>query len=762
VAGLAPGDHVRALALIIALMSLVSMVVPPLAGGISDALTRRGIPRRVPIWIGAALDVACLLMLSQVHTLPLFMTFVLLATMGANISLAAYQALIPDVVPKDAWGTASGIRSVAMLIGTILGFGVAAGTPPPTTFIGVAVAIGVGALVLLAEPERPAPAQEEHVHISDWHDFTVVFIARAFLAFGLALLMTFVLYYFRDILRVGNPSVGTALVGVASLVGAVISSLYLGWLSDRVPRKIVVAICGIPMALAAAGFAITPQAHLMYAYALLFGIGFGGIMSTGWALAIDSVPKLRDVARDLGIWGIAQNFPQVIAPLTGGAVLAAYGYSQMGYRVLFFVAAGSFALGSLTVLAVGKRPVIPWWGNPLRVASAISLGSYLRLRYRIRSWGALPKRRGPSLVISNHQIELDLMHPMATFVLRGGLRTPVLTASAKLMYEPGYFALRIPWLWRLFHNVNLGWLFEAMGMLPLENELQSRTIARWAWGVERRHGEQPLEAVFKPSVISAHGLRGLTTRDLFKTRYFKIAQSTYVRLSELLPAYRKEAMDDMRAGVEADLHRIERAMALGATFYVTPEGEYPSDGTMLPFRGIWDRLAPQAGAIYLAAISYDPFSARKLSQLYRIVLLQRHDRVTAELQAARPVTTSALLAEWFTLHAAPFTEEEAAAAIRERLRTLPREVFVDPELVREPSRLVVQAIRHLRDVGIVRAVNGTLMLGPHRRHPDFPQTEDIIAYQARFFAETLQGAGIISSDLHAPEPMRPKAPGLPA
>ena len=725
VATLAPGDHVRVLAVIVALMSFVSMIVPPIAGAISDALTRRGIPRRIPIWVGAALDVSCLIMLSQVHTVGLFLTFVLLATMGANISLAAYQALIPDVVPKDAWGRASGIRSVAMLVGTILGFGVAAGTPPPTTFIGVSVAIGVGALLLLAEPERSTREPKEHAHISDWHDFTIVFIARAFLAFGLALLMTFVLYFFRDVLHVGNPSVGTALVGVASLVGAIISSIYLGWLSDRVPRKIVVALCGVPMTLAAAGFAITPDPHWMYAYALLFGVGFGGIMSTGWALAIDSVPKLRDVARDLGIWGIAQNFPQVIAPLAGGAVLAAYGYSQAGYRVLFFTAAASFALGSVTVLAVGKKPLIPWWGAPMRIASGIVVGIYLRSAYRIRSWGALERKRGPSLVISNHQIEIDLMAIMAAFVLQGGWRTPILTASAKLMYEPGFLALRIPWLWRVLYNVNLGWLFEGLGLMPLENELQSRSVARWAWGAERRHGVLPLDQVFKPGAIALHGLSGMTSRDLFRARNFKRAQETYVRLSDLLPVHRKEAFDDMRAGVERDLARIEDALQRGATFYVTPEGEYPSDGAMLPFRGIWDRLAPHAQSVYLAAISYDPFVGGRLSQLYRIVRLRSKENVVAELQAARPVTTSALLSEWLVNLGTPFTEDEAVTAVEQRLRTLPEGLFVDPELQRNTRALVRQAVGNVRKYG--------------RKHPQFPQTPDMVNFQARFFAETLQG-----------------------
>ncbi len=440
VAGLAPHDHVRVLAVVVATIAFASMIVPPIAGAVSDGLRRRAIPRRVPIFVGASLDVAAMIMLAEVHSLGLFVTFLLIATIGANISLAAYQALIPDVVPKQAWGTASGIRSVAMLIGTILAFGVAAGTPAPTTFIAVGVAIGVGALTLLAEPERAvADTPEEPARVSDWHDFTIVFLARAFLAFGLALLMTFVLYYFRDILRVGNPSVGTALVGVASLLGAIVSGVYFGWLSDRVSRKIVVALCGIPMTLAAAGFALFPRQDLIYVFALLFGIGFGGVMSTGWALAIDAVPKLRDVARDLGIWGIAQNFPQVIAPLAGGWLLAAFAYSQAGYRTLFLVAAGSFALGSMTVLAVGRKPLIPWWGVPLRLASGIAVSIYVHAAYRIRSWGWLAPERGPALIISNHQVELDLMGPVTTLILHGGWRSPVLAACAKLDVRAGLY-----------------------------------------------------------------------------------------------------------------------------------------------------------------------------------------------------------------------------------------------------------------------------------------------------------------------------------
>lgn len=739
-AALAPRNHVEVFAVVAALVSFVSMIVPPIAGAISDGLRARGVPRRAMIVGGAALDVACLLMMSQVHGLAPFVTFLLLATVGANVSLAAYQALIPDVVPQSAWGAVSGVRSVAMVVGTVVGIGVAAGTYPSSTFIGIAVAVGLGVLTLFAVAERSIPDQpQEHAHISDWDDFTVVFLARGFLAFGLALLMTFVLYFFRDILHVSNPSANTGMVAAASLIGAIGSGIFLGWLSDRVPRKIVVALCGLPMAAAAAGFGLVPQEHWMFVFAALFGVGFGGIMSTGWALAMDSIPQLRDVARDLGIWGIAQNLPSVIAPLAGGWILAAYGGSLGGYRVLFFSAAGSFLIGSMIVLAVGKRPLIPWWAAPLRAASGISLLCYLRIAYRIRSWGRLASGRGPTLLISNHQVELDLMGPMATLVLRGGWRSPVLTASAKLMYEPGFMAVRVPWLWRAMKNVNLGWLFEGMGLMPLENELQSRSIARWAWGAQRRHGVLALEEVFKPAVLERTDFAGCKTDDLFSSEHFRAAQETYVRLSDLNVSYRKEAFDEMKEGVERDLQRIESALERGATFLVTPEGEYTKTGLMLPFRGIWDRLLPHVEHVYAAGISYDPFVGRRLSQLYRVVEARSKATAIAELKACRPVTTSALLAEWLTSRGGAFTEEEAVAAIEVRLRSLPRDLFLDPALARAPRKMAVKAVRRMAQLGILQRSGAHYTLCEERTHPHFPGVEDIVAFQARFFGETLEG-----------------------
>ncbi len=204
--------------------------------------------------------------------------------------------------------------------------------------------------------------------------------------------------------------------------------------------------------------------------------------------------------------------------------------------------------------------------------------------------------------------------------------------------------------------------------------------------------------------------------------------------------YRKEALDEMRAGIEADLKRIETTIDRGATFFVTPEGEYPTDGKMLPFRGIWARLEPHARRVFLCAISYDPFRGRKFSQLYRVVPLEVRQNAREELQAARPVTVSALVAHWLLGGMPDFTEQELIAGVQSQPRALPRCLFVDPELRADPAGCVLQAIEGLCRLGIVRAHDGGFAVNSVRRHPRFEHTDDILEQQASFFAETLEGA----------------------
>lgn len=390
--------------------------------------------------------------------------------------------------------------------------------------------------------------------------------------------------------------------------------------------------------------------------------------------------------------------------------------------------------------------MIPWWGRPFQFASGLAVWIYVHLAYRVRMWGRLPRKRRATLVISNHQNELDLMGFAAYGFLTTGRRKPFVAATAKLLFEPGFMAMRIRWLWRVLRTLNMERFFLAIGLLPIENELQSRSITRWAWSVQRLHGPLLLEEIFKEPVVERYGLRGLRTRDLFSPQLFQRAQETYVRITDLKGPLGKEQMELMRAGVAEDLARFEDAVRRGATLYVTPEGGYTVTGAMLPFRAVWERLEPLAEEIYIVAISYDPF-APKFSQLYRVVPLQRRNDARDELCAARAVTVSALLSAWLLERNAEFTEDEAADAVAARVERLPDGVFVDPELAASPAAATRRAIAAMCDQKSLEETANGYALAAVRKHPNFPMVEDIVAFQSLAIGETLAAMESIQARL---------------
>jgi MFS family permease len=351
---LAPTSYVGVLSIMVSTAMFGAMIVPPVAGWFSDRVRRRGGARRGFVVAGFLVDVIALIALAFTHSLLAFGAWLTVAIVGANAALAAYQAMLPEQVPRARWGVVSGVRGAASLAGTILGLVIAGAVPDPNVTFLVAAGVIVLCGLSLFWIREEGWVEPDRAHVADWHDFVVVFAARMLVFFGLVLLQTFVLYYFRDIQGVPKPAAGTAIAAFCTMIGATASSVYLGILSDRAPRKIVTALACVPMAIAAIGFAVAPAPQWIFLYAFLFGIGFGGVFSSGWALAMDSIPAMRDVARDLGLWGVATNLPNVVAPLIGGWMIGYFHGTRAGYQAVFALAGLSFALAALTVLRVGR------------------------------------------------------------------------------------------------------------------------------------------------------------------------------------------------------------------------------------------------------------------------------------------------------------------------------------------------------------------------------------------------------------------------
>ena len=740
-----PGDHVHLYAALASAAAAMAMIVPPFAGAFSDKLRMRGFNRRPMILAGAALNCLGLLWMIYAGAAIPFAAALMVAVLGQSVSLAAYQALVPDVVAPQAWGTASGYQGAAALIGSVGGLALASVADPGQTFLGSAVVLAAGCvtIALTPEPARQQP-EHEHVRIKDWHDFIVVFWSRCWTNFGLALLMTFVLYFFSDVLKVSKPSTATGVVGGMALVGAIVTSVLMGIMSDRMVRKHVVALAGIPMALAAVGFAAVPSEQWIMGFALLFGLGYGAFVSTGWAIAIDSVPQLRDMARDLGIWGIASNLPSVVAPVAGGWLLAQFAQPLAAYRALFIAAGLSFALGSAVVMMVGERRRFGFCFQ----AFALGLASlYFRLAYRIRAWGRLPWTRGATLVICNHQHDLDTTAVISKLILDGPWYEPIYSAGSRRMFEPGFMGFRTRWLRALLRGANWSGLFSALGVLPIENELRTRTLASFAAAIDRVHGDLPLGEVFEDKALAPLGA-GLNNRRisfLADKSVFVKARATPTMIEDLRQPYRSDILAQTRADLDADLERIERLVASGKTFFLTPEGRYSTDGRMNRVRTTLARLAPLA-TVYVSAVSYDVFVGRRLSLLLNVAAPADPEQLRLSLAAARPITASQLVAAWLSTAPARITDAGAAGAVAVLLAALPPGTFVDPELVRMPARMTRAALAGLRRLGILpqsSAAAGEHSLTTQHRHPQFPGVLDILAHQANQFAETCKALRLV-------------------
>jgi hypothetical protein len=394
---------------------------------------------------------------------------------------------------------------------------------------------------------------------------------------------------------------------------------------------------------------------------------------------------------------------------------------------------------------VSVSPSARWYGTVIRVAATSSVDWYAHIAYRIRGWGKLPRTRGATLVIANHQHDLDSMAVMARLTLEGPWTTPVRTVSSRRMFEPGFFAVRTPWIAPLVRRVDASPLFDALGPMPIENDLRRRTLRAIATSVRRRHGNAPLADVLSDGELARLGLQAtLRVDDLGAARWFDGAE-TAIDMRTLREPHRSEIIAETRALIATDLARIEDALRAGGTMFVTPEGHYTLDGRMLRFRAVFERLVPLA-EVWLSPISYDALRGTRLSQLYRLLRPAKPDDILASLKAARPVTVSQLLAAWL-LGPRPttFLRADAVTGVATGLQGLPRGAFLDPELAAAPPRVVQEALDTCERLGILIRDGAAYRLSARRTHPRFADVDDIVAFQARFLEETLDGLARISA-----------------
>lgn len=387
---LAPDNPNTALGLTTAAGLVIAALTQPIIGALSDR-TRNSLGRRVPFFIiGVVLVIACLYLIAAAPLWSIVIIGVLANQFAINVVHGPWQALFTDLVPSQQRGQVAGLRAMFDILAVVIGgflAGQLVGRYNQWGFAAILAAVTVPTLALLIAlvitffgAREPADAINRYppttsigqalsnayrINWSAHPAFFWWFLNRLFFWTALLGLNTYLLFYviqglgleegFAQRLR-GNV---TLVLGVSVLV----FSLPVGWLSDCIGRKPIVALAGV---LASVGMGLVilpallpePNLTLLFVAAGFIGLALGMFLSTSWALVTDIVPE-GEAARYLGIANIATAGGSLFGRLAGGLLIDpinnATGNPIVGFLAMFGLSLALFLLSAITISFLPTR-----------------------------------------------------------------------------------------------------------------------------------------------------------------------------------------------------------------------------------------------------------------------------------------------------------------------------------------------------------------------------------------------------------------------
>jgi MFS family permease len=282
-----------------------------------------------------------------------------------NFSQGPLSAVLPDRVPSAARGRFSSITGLGTMVGAIGGQALGAqftkNLPAGYLFFG-GLALVVIVLFVVFNPDVPNKTEARDkfslitflktfwVNPRKYPDFFWGFTGRLLLFIGYYLVSGYQLYILSDYIGLkGGAAAVVPLVGVASLVGIIISMSVAGPISDKLGRRRIVAvIAGLVMAVSLLIPLFDPTLTGMLVFSFFNGLGFGAYMSVDGALMSEVLPSKQDFGKDLGVLNIAATLPQTLGPAIAGAIVLLF----HGYAALFPIGAGIAIIGALAVIPI--------------------------------------------------------------------------------------------------------------------------------------------------------------------------------------------------------------------------------------------------------------------------------------------------------------------------------------------------------------------------------------------------------------------------
>jgi MFS family permease len=292
----------------------------------------------------------------------------------SNVAHGPAQGLIPDLVPAEKLGLASGIKTALDMAGIVIssllmGFLITAEDADPRLSVTVIILILIvfSLITLFFSKEKPTTdVVKNHIELGrllkEVFDFKVVgnrhywqlILSRFLYLVGIYGFQSFAQYFIRDKFPDRDPIVFTQFVMGSFVVVLIIFSLVSGVLSDKIGRKKLLYVSSIIGALGAVLLIFASTATELLIYGSIMGVGLGIFLSVNWAFANDIAPKV-DAGKYMGLTNIATAGSAAVArlegPMTDALNNAAPG-QWWGWTTLFAVSAVLMLLSAVALLKV--------------------------------------------------------------------------------------------------------------------------------------------------------------------------------------------------------------------------------------------------------------------------------------------------------------------------------------------------------------------------------------------------------------------------
>jgi Na+/melibiose symporter-like transporter len=359
---------------------LLAMFVQPLAGAISDRSSFKWGRRRPFILAGGIIALLLIPGLGFAGSYAAVFAVYCLLQVATNIAQGPYQAFIPEQVPADKHGRASGVKGILEITGGLLLVYVSSvfmdrysnggGSYLLWTVLGILMAVvgaGVAATVFLVKEPRlsadrsRAPLLETvyctfRKDIWKNHSFVWFLASRLLIYMAFTTIQQFALYYFKDVIGVADPAGATFRFSAIAVAGMLVAVYPAGYLSDRIGRRQFTAAAGLLGAAGIGVIALSQEYGTILWAAGIIGIAMGIFNSTNWALATDFAPKGEE-ARYLGVANMATAGGAVLARVIGPGIDFFNSRNALsGYTFMLMMCLGYFLVGAALVIKIKRRP----------------------------------------------------------------------------------------------------------------------------------------------------------------------------------------------------------------------------------------------------------------------------------------------------------------------------------------------------------------------------------------------------------------------